>query len=175
MKTLFLLAIILVLNTVTACTTSIFGESAESSYPLDAEDTRRARRGKVGGEDGLFSLGGGSDKPTGGATLGVNSYLWRATLDTLSFVPLASVDPRGGVIITDWYEDPEAPGERFKINAIILDTRLRSDGVRLSLFRQKLDTKTNMWRDVKANAEVASKLEDTVLTRARELRVADAG
>ena len=92
---------------------------------------------------GLAACGGGlgmhkeAPKPVAANAIGVNSYLWRATLDTLSFMPLASADPFGGVIITDWYEDPKAPGERFKVNALILDRSLRADGVKLTVFKQK--------------------------------------
>ena len=81
--------------------------------------------------------------------LGVNSFLWRATLDTLGFMPLASADPFGGVIITDWYEDPKTKGERFKVNALILDKTLRADGVKITVFKQRLDAK-NIWRDTEA-------------------------
>ena len=72
----------------------------------------------------------------GGRTLGVNSYLWHATLDTLSFMPLSSADPFGGVVITDWYSAPEAPNERMKVTVYILDRSLRADGLKVAVFRQ---------------------------------------
>ena len=68
--------------------------------------------------------------------IGVNSYLWRATLDTLAFMPLASADPYGGVVITDWYSDPQKPDERFKCTVYILDTRLRGDGLKVTVFKE---------------------------------------
>jgi len=68
--------------------------------------------------------------------LGVNSYLWRASMETLNFMPLDQVDPFGGVIITDWYANPNAPTERFKANVYILDTNLRADGLKVSIFKQ---------------------------------------
>ncbi|MBY0407578.1 MAG: DUF3576 domain-containing protein [Rickettsiales bacterium] len=129
----------------------------------------RERNGNLTGEDGGFVLAGGKDKNAEGGALGVNSYLWRATLDTLSFMPLASADPFGGVIITDWYEDPKTPGERFKVNALILDKSLRPDGINITVFKQKLDKST--WRDKKVDDTLEKSLEDTILTRARELRV----
>src|SRR5579862_8835017 len=89
-------------------------------------------------ETGATIVAGGPGK----MTLGVNSYLWRATLDTLSFMPLVSADPFGGVIITDWYEDPKTPGERFKVNALILDKSLRADGVRITVFKQFSDKRS---------------------------------
>ena len=106
--------------------------------------------------------------------LGVNSFLWRATLDTLAFLPLASADPFGGVILTDWYEDPDAKGERFKVNALILDRQLRADSLKLTVFRQKKDARGN-WTDAATDATLSRKLEDTVLTRARQLRVNQLG
>lgn len=142
-----------------------------SSYPKSPEDMRKEARGKLTG-DGL-TLFGGDDEGSGGGGggIGVNGFLWRATLDTLSFMPLASADPFGGVIITDWYEDPKTPGERFKINALILDTALRSDGVKIKLFKQRRDT-GGAWQDSDVNARLERDIEDTVLTRARQLRVA---
>jgi hypothetical protein len=103
-------------------------------------------------------------------TLGVNSYLWHATLDTLAFMPLASADPFGGVIITDWYSAPEDPNERMKVTIYILDRRLRADGLKLAVFRQTHSA--DGWVDAQVNPETAIKLEDAILTRARELRLA---
>jgi hypothetical protein len=103
-------------------------------------------------------------------TLGVNTYLWKATLDTLSTLPLLSADPFGGVIITDWYTTPASPDERLKVTAYIMDRELRADGLRLVVFRQ---TRVNgVWSDAQPSADTAHKLEDVVLTRARELRLA---
>lgn len=153
----------------------MFKGDEDTVYPKTEEDRRRARLGKITGEEGLV-IGGTSDKEkeTGKNPLGVNSFLWRATLDTLNFLPLASADPFGGVILTDWYEDPDAPGERFKVNALILDRQLRADSLKLSVFRQKKD-KNGLWADAATDSGLARKLEDTVLTRARQLRVAQLG
>lgn len=106
-------------------------------------------------------------------TLGVNSYLWHATLDTLSFMPLASADPYGGVIITDWYSAPQNPDERMKLTIYILDRRLRADGIRVAVFRQTRSVAG--WADAQVNPDTATKLEDAILTRARELRLASEG
>ncbi len=110
---------------------------------------------------------------SGGRTLGVNSYLWHATLDTLSFMPLHSADPFGGVIITDWYSSPNAPHERMRVTAYILDRRLRADGLKVTVFRQAQGPQG--WVDAAVNADTAIKLEDAILTRARELRLASGG
>ena len=104
----------------------------------------------------------------GGGGLGVNAYLWRGTLDTLSFMPLASADPFGGVIITDWYTPPASNGERFKATAYILGRELRSDGIRISIFRQVLQN--GQWVDAPVSPITVGDIENKVLSRARELR-----
>ncbi len=110
---------------------------------------------------------------SGHITLGVNSYLWHASLDTLSFMPLKSADPFGGVIITDWYSAPAAPNDRMRVTIYILDRRLRADGLKVAVFRQSLGPQG--WVDAAVNPETAVKLEDAILTRARELRLASGG
>ena len=110
---------------------------------------------------------------SGTRTLGVNSYLWHATLDTLSFIPLASADPFGGVVITDWYTAPQVPNERMKVTVYILDRALRADGLKVAVFRQ---TKTvDGWADAAVAGDTSTRLEDAILTRARELRLASGG
>ena len=107
---------------------------------------------------------------SGRLTLGVNSYLWHASLDTLSFLPLVSADPFGGVVITDWYVTPASPDERLKVTVYIMDRDLRADGLKVVVFRQ---TRTNgAWADAVPSPDTAHKLEDAILTRARELRLA---
>lgn len=146
-----------------------------SSFPKDNETSRLERRGKITGEDGLTIFGGGSDdEETSGNGIGVNSFLWRATIDTISFMPIAQADPFGGVITTDWYEDPAAKGERLKINALILDDKLRADGVRVSVFKQNLDEAGN-WRDISVDKSISRKVEDKILARAREIRIKQTG
>lgn len=148
---------------------------SETYKPYARRDQLRMNRGKLTGEDGLNIFGGKDQKDGGGTSaIAVNSFLWRATLDTLSFMPLASADPFGGVVITDWYENPETPGERFKVNALILDRSLRADGVKVTLFKQKTD-KGGTWRDTAVDHKMERSLEDTILTRARELKVTQLG
>ncbi len=130
----------------------------------------------VFGSDGLNLFGGGGKEDTsggGGGGVGVNSYLWRASLDTISFMPLASADPFGGVIITEWYSPPEAPSERFKINVFILGRDLRADGVRAAVFKQQRDA-GGAWQDAPVEAQTATDLENSILSRARQLRVSTA-
>ena len=101
--------------------------------------------------------------------IGVNSYLWRGTLDTLSFMPLVSADPFGGVIITDWYTVPDNPNERFKVNAYILSSSMRADGVRVTIFKQKKEKDT--WTDVAVPEKASRDMEDAILVKARQLRI----
>lgn len=106
-----------------------------------------------------------------GARVGVNAFLWRASLDTLTFMPIVQADPYGGVVLTDWYSPPGTTGERFRVNLLILDAALRADGVRATVFRQVLDPQGN-WRDAAVSPETGTQLENSILTRARQLRVA---
>jgi hypothetical protein len=129
--------------------------------------------GTVFGGQGLSMnvLGNGNGRSTGanaGAALGVNAYLWRGALDTLSFMPLASADPFGGVIITDWWQPPQAPDERFKATAYILGRELTASALRVAIYRQVL--KNGSWVDAEVSPETVSDVENRVLDRARLLR-----
>jgi hypothetical protein len=101
-------------------------------------------------------------------TIGVNAYLWRASLDALSFAPLLQADANGGVIITDWYANPQNPGERVKLTVAILDRDLRADALRVSGTRQIAQNGT--WVDAPLQAATVQRVEEIILTRARDLR-----
>lgn len=101
---------------------------------------------------------------------GVNAFLWRATLEQLDFLPLAQVDPFGGVVITDWYADPAAPSERLRATAYILDTNLRADALKVSVFKQVRNG--SEWVDAQVDADTAREVENAILTRARALYIA---
>ena len=116
--------------------------------------------------------------PTGYApsrltTIGVNSYLWRAAVDTVSFAPLLQANASNGVIITDWYANPKAPGERVKLTVAILDQDMRADALRVSAAKQVYQN--GGWVDAPVSAATVQKLEDIILTRARDLRRATVG
>ena len=106
------------------------------------------------------------------AAIGVNSYLWRATLDVLSFMPLASADPYGGVVITDWYANPQKPDERFKITVYILDARLRADGLNVAVFKQNKGA-DGQWIDAPSATQTETDFENAILTKARQLRLSN--
>ncbi len=123
---------------------------------------------------GLAACGGSRERPQADlaaaqiTTIGVNSYLWRASLDAVSFAPLLQADSNGGVIVTDWYANPSNPGERVKITVTILDSDLRADALRVAASRQVSQSGT--WVDAPMQAATVQKLEDIILTKARELR-----
>jgi hypothetical protein len=130
---------------------------------------------RLGGEDSgtIFGIGKTNrDQPRGGglggAGIGVNAFLWRGALDTIAFMPLASADPFGGVIITDWYTPPGTSGERFKATIYILSRDLRSDGVRVNIYRQVLQN--GQWIDASVADSTVGDIENKVLARARHMR-----
>jgi hypothetical protein len=100
--------------------------------------------------------------------IGVNAYLWRAALDTVSFMPLTQVDSNGGVIVTDWYANPSTPSERMKLTVTILDQDLRADAIRVAASREV--SQNGQWVDAPVAAQTVQKLEDIILERARDLR-----
>ena len=122
----------------------------------------------------LTACGGGRERPQADlaasriTTIGVNSYLWRATLDTLSFMPLVQTDSNGGVIVTDWYANPQTPTERMKLTVSILDQDLRADALRVAALREV--NRGGQWVPAAVEAATTQKLEDIILTRARDLR-----
>ena len=123
----------------------------------------------------LAACGGGAkDRPKADlaaskvTTIGVNAYLWRASLDTLSFMPMVQTDSNGGVIVTDWYANPRTPGERVKLTVSIVDQDLRADALRVAASRQV--NQGGVWVDAPVAAATVQKLEDIILTRARDLR-----
>jgi hypothetical protein len=123
-------------------------------------------------QSGFHPFGASRPKPGPVAPIGVNGYLWRASLDTLAFMPLASADPYGGVILTDWYANPEKPDERFKCTVYILDTRLRADGLNVTVFKQVRDANGG-WIDSPASDQTSIDIENAILTRARQLRLSN--
>jgi len=123
------------------------------------------------GVAGLFDRGSGNQ---GGGGIGVNAFLWRASLETFSFLPLFNADPLGGIINYDWYAPPETPGERLKVNVYILDTRLRADAVEVKVFRQ-LRSADGSWHEAAVDPGTEAALIDAVLTKARQLRIAQLG
>ncbi len=147
-----------------------YPEKVKGRYEMPGEHRDAEERDKLFGDKGLNLFSEGKTPENG---IGVNTFLWQGTLETLSFMPLASADPFGGVIITDWYSPPAAPDERFKVNALILTKSLRADGLKISVFRQ-VKTEKGVWIDTKTDPAVALEMENAILTRARQLRLSAA-
>lgn len=162
---------VLALLSLPACS----GVDSKAEYP-DVDHDRMYRYGSLtGGEGGFNVLGNkGARNAEEQSGIGVNSFLWRAALDTVSFMPLASADPFGGVILTDWYQAPSAAGERTKAQVYVLARELRADAIKATIFRQVQDSRGN-WKDAPVAADSAHKLEDAILTRARQIRQANTG
>ena len=122
----------------------------------------------------LSACGGAKERPKADlaasrvTTIGVNAYLWRAALDTLSFMPMAQADSNGGVLVTDWYVNPAVPNERMKVTVTILDQDLRADALRVAASRQLMQN--GQWADAPVQAATVQKLEEIILTKARDLR-----
>ncbi len=151
------------------------GAKIEQKYPTgynrkagDGTNDIYKKPESVLGDGGLFGKSKKESTDTGG-NIGVNTFLWRASLDTVSFMPIASADPFGGTIFTDWYEDPETPGTRFKLNVLILDRELKASGIRVRVFKQAKDG-SGTWADAPAPEEMGSELEESILVRARQMR-----
>lgn len=154
-------------------------DKGEAKYPtgydrsITGDDNIYEEPDGIFGGKGLNIFGRDDAAKNQGSAIGVNSYLWRAALDTVSFMPLASVDPFGGVIITDWYTAQNAQNERLKLNVFILSEQLKADGIRVRVFRQVRTAQG--WSDTRVTDDTARKMEDAVLTRARQLRIASGG
>ena len=155
----------------TACAAILAVSACDTIEPLEEEDSidqlLDPDRETIFGQGG-FQLFGDSEPRDESGALGVNSFLWRASLDTISFMPVNSADPFGGVIITDWYSLSVAPQERFKLNIYILGRALRADGLRVAVFRQVKSG--SGWQDASVPSDTQIKVEDAILTRARQLR-----
>ncbi|MCQ8239271.1 DUF3576 domain-containing protein [Rhizosaccharibacter radicis] len=142
------------------------GESQPLAASASALSAGKPHDNHLLGEDRSAT---GGDQTAGG----VNAFLWRGAIDTLAFMPFASAEPQGGVIITDWYSPPTTSGERFKITAYILGTQLRSDAIRVSVFRQV--QQNGEWVDSPAAPNTAADITSKILARARQLRATNGG
>ena len=161
------LPVVMLVSILTGCV------GQEGSVPdlmtIGDETVDMNKRQTVFGGD-LITFGDDSDTKTPrGSNIGVNAFLWRASLDVLSSWPISSADPFGGVIITDWYAPPSAPNERFKFNVFILDRVLRADGIRVSIFKQVKDAEGE-WQQAALQSKTQILVENSILTRAQQFR-----
>tara|TARA_B100000965_G_scaffold403983_1_gene433508 strand:- start:846 stop:1358 length:513 start_codon:yes stop_codon:yes gene_type:complete len=108
------------------------------------------------------------DENSGGSFY-VNSYLWRASLEIASIAPLTSTDAFGGTILTGWYEDPKIKNKRIKLAVFVKSRELRSDGVKVKVYIQNINN--NKWSKITHDKKLATKIEEVILSKARELRL----
>lgn len=147
-----------------------FTPKENQEAPMSREDARKYDDGNILGDD--FLLFGGSNKydPNKVGSMPVNPFLWKASLDVISFMPLASSDATGGVILTDWYTPGDKPNERIKLTISIRDRVLRADALKVVMNKQ-IRGKQGGWVDATVDAALARDMEDLILTKARELKV----
>jgi hypothetical protein len=153
-------------------------DETDSNYPKSADDQRWDSFGSVLGEKGGVIYESNPNSNSSGGKKGsspthmmaVNPYLWQATIDVVSFMPIQVSDASGGVITTDWYEDPDFPGTRYRLNILIKAVELHVNNLKVNVFKQVLQE--GVWREVKPSKEIATDLEDKILTKARELKLA---
>ena len=160
---------IILLSTLVSCSKI----EIKKEYPKTAEQKEEERVGKLTGE-GLFLVNSGQpEQSTTNSRIKVNSYLWKATLDSISFMPLNSTDSSGGVIITDWYSLNDNSEERYKVNVFILGQELKSDSIKINVYKQKLN-KNGRWEQqtfYSNNNKIADKIKENIIHRARTLKV----
>lgn len=162
------ISLLLTLLLLTCCSKMPEGEA---SYPKSRDQQEEERVGKLTGDEGIVLFGGKKRSGGGIEGISVNSYLWRASLDTVYFMPLLSADPFGGTILTDWYKLSTKAKERYKLNVYVIGGELKSDAIRVTAFKQKQDHKGS-WVDVENDSTMAKDIENKILIRAREIKVA---
>lgn len=149
---------------------SSLGLDSDASYS-DKQRDDMYKYGSLASDKGGINIFGDEDKKAGeSGGIGVNGFLWRASLDTVSFMPISSADPFGGLILTDWYSNPETPDERTKLNIFIRGRDLRADGIKVTVFRQTRER--GGWADAAVNPSTATALENAILAKARQIRIA---
>lgn len=153
-----------------ACSDKI---QSEAKYPTGIDRSDVGTNDIYADSPSIFGQGGimGERKESNNDTITVNSYLWRATLDTISFMPIESADPFGGTILTGWYSAPETPNEQIKTNVLVLGKQLKATGIKVNVFKQVRSG--GRWVDAQVDPSTGRKLEDAILTRARQYRIQD--
>jgi len=134
--------------------------------PEEADMTRDRERSTIG-DLVVFNREGGP----AGQNLPVNKHLWRASLDTLRFLPLTSTDPFSGVIATDWASNPDTPDERYKVTVYVTEPALAARALNVAVFRER--RVDDAWSPSPVSDATPRRLEDAILTRARQMRVAE--
>ncbi len=164
-----LLASILTLFVATGCSEMTVEKADVNPTPQEMQKGGGMFSGKSGNILDAFRSSRSKGGAIGGASMTINPYLWRAALDSLSFMPIAQSDSTGGLIITDWYSNPDDASERMKVNVYILGLKLNPQALKVTVFKQEF--KNNQWLEMNVNPKTATQLEDIILTNARILKV----
>lgn len=161
-------ALALLSSSLILASTGCSNYNSKMEYPKTREERELERMGKLTDQEGFVLFGSKKHGGSAVSAINVNAYLWRACLDVISFMPIASADPFGGTILTDWYTSSNNLNERMKINVFITSAELRSDAIKVSAFRQI--KKNGIWQDSSPNAGFTTALEEKILLRARHLK-----
>ena len=149
-----------------------FNLATDKDLALSDAENRLMTGGGLLGKNGDFSFLGEGEKTSNqivGLGMPINPYLWKASLETINFMPLASTDPFAGTIITDWYTAENNMGERCKLNIFINGKDLKTDNLKVSSFCQTL--KNNQWVNMPSKNENNTKLENVILNEAKKLKL----
>lgn len=164
-----ILAIILSFTVFSCSGGTLSGFDSDGDFPKTAEEREIEKIGRITGDQGLVIAGGGNKSSSATDGINVNSYLWRATLDTVHKLPIISADPFGGTILTDWHTLESGSKTRFKLNIFIIGSELRSDAIKVSAFKQKKNTRGD-WIDQTPSTQLAQEIENKILLKAREIK-----
>jgi len=153
--------------------TTMGGDGSQASRDLriqDAENRLRSGGGLFGKTGGINLLGGNEKNQTTSIGMPINPYLWKASLETIDFMPIASADPFAGMIITDWYSQADVIGERCKLNIYIKGLELKTSNLKVNSFCQKLSSSNN-WVSNSIDTQTNTKLENTILNKAKKIKL----
>ena len=151
-----------------------FNSATDPELAMRDAQTRLQSGGGMLGNKGLSIdgiLGGKKERnfTSSAISMPVNVFLWRGALETVDFMPLASADPVGGTIITDWYSTGENINERCKLNIFINGTTLTTENLRVTSFCQEFKNQT--WINKTINKDNNIKIENAILNKAKKLRL----
>ncbi len=134
-----------------------------------AENKLRTGGGLFGKKGGIDLLNENNQTASIGVGMPINPYLWKASLETINFMPLSSADPFAGLIITDWYSQNNT-NERCKINIFIKGIELKTSNLKVNSFCQTLSDKNN-WVSNETDIKINAQIENAILNKAKKLKL----
>ena len=149
-----------------------FNLATDKDLAMNDAQNRLRTGGGLLGKKGSFNFLGDNEEASNQVTglgMPINPYLWKASLETISFMPLSSTDPFAGTIITDWYTSETSQGERCKLNIFINGKDLKTDNLKVSSFCQTL--KNNQWVNTPTKPEENMRLENVILNEAKKIKL----